>query len=575
MSDRRRTWLLGRSLVVSVAVVALVLVTPTASAERLLGLAQVAGDSGCIAQPADSEAEAIGGCGRGKGLIDATQAAVASDGAGVYVAAAGSNAVSSFARESATGKLRQVNCVSANATSGVDGTKGACADGTALSGAAAVAVSPDGKHVYSAAYWSGGIAIFARNAQTGGLRQIGCVRSVRTCTGARALSGAASVAVSPDGRNVYLASAEADAVVSFSRDAETGLLSPLGCISDDGTDGLCVTGNALRGAYSIMVAPDGRNVYVAAFGSNAVLTFDRDVATGRLTQRGCILDRAPRNGSCIAGRALESPVDLAITGDGRTVFAAASDSNAVVVFARNHTTGGLSEIGCVSEVYEDDEEEVQDGCAHVRPLFGANSVEVSPDGATIYVTHNAGLTVFARDRTTGTLRRSACVTHRGYWDEETVAGCTLASGVAEPSSVAVSAHGRNVYVTAYGSDAITTFTDSVSVAQPAARMTTRLLSLRVGCPGTHLGACAGRVVVTPPPALRGLRQSTAYRLEPGSSGVVHLRLRRDLVRAARRAPLAVIVSVTEAAHLAPVKRLLVLRSTKSNQRGGLPRPGRP
>jgi DNA-binding beta-propeller fold protein YncE len=262
-----------------------------------------------------------------------------------------------------------------------------------------------------------------------------------------------------------------------------------------------------------------------------------------------------------------------MTQDGSTVFAAAVDSSAVVVFARNRTTGALAEVGCVSEVY--DEEEVRDGCAHVRPLDGANSVAVSPNGATVYVTHNAGLTVFARDLSTGTLSRSTCVTYRGYYDEETTEGCTLASGVADPSSVVVSTDGRNVYLTAYGSDAITTFTGGVSVAQPAAKMARRLLSVRVGCPGTHPGACAGQVVVTPPASLRRLRQSTPYRLEPGRSGIVHLRLRRDLVLASRRAPLAVIVSVSDSSEVAPVKRLLVLRSAKSKPTPKGPRSRRP
>jgi len=550
---------MNRYLVLAAGVATLVVVTPQALAVKLVGLAQLAGGSGCIAQPEDSDAEAVGGCGRGKGLIDATDAVVAPDGATVYVAAAGSNAVSSFRRDAATGKLRQLNCVSANATSGVDGTKGDCADGNALSGADAVAISPDGKHVYATAYSSGGVAIFARNPG-GGLRQIGCVRPVKTCTGMRALAGAASVAVSPDGENVYVASAEADAVVSFARDPGTGLLSPLDCISDDGTDRLCTTGNALRGAYSIVVAPDGKNVYVAAYNSNSVLTFARDPATGKLTQRGCVLDNAPRRGSCTPGHALESPADLAITRDGRTVFAAAVDSSSVVVFARNGTSGTLTEIGCVSEVY--DEDEVKDGCAHTRPLDGASSVAVSPSGTVLYVAHYAGLTVFARDPTTGKLSRAGCVTYRGYYDEDTTQGCTLASGVAEASSVVVSPEGRNVYLTAYGSDAIAAFTGGVAVAQPSAQMSRRLLSVRVGCPDEHVGACSGRVVVTPPPALRRLRQATPYHLEPGTSGVVHLRLRSGLVAATRRSPLAAIVSVTDAAaDVAPVKRLLVLKGS--------------
>ena len=135
----------------------LLIATPTA-ASRLLGLAQLAGGQGCIAQP-EEEAEAIRGCGRGRGLIDAAAVVVSPDGENAYVAASGSSAVSSFARDRATGRLAQRNCVSANGTSGVDGTKGACADGSALSGATAVAVSGDGKYVYAASWDSGGVAV--------------------------------------------------------------------------------------------------------------------------------------------------------------------------------------------------------------------------------------------------------------------------------------------------------------------------------------------------------------------------------------------------------------------------------
>lgn len=544
-----------------VLVVAVLALGPgDALAERLLGLAQLAGGNGCIAQP-ESDADGTAGCARGKGLVDATQAVVTPDGRSVYVAASGSSAVAAFARDAPTGKLREANCVSANGTNGFDGTKGACGDGDALSGASAVDVSPDGKNVYAAAYGSGGIAVFSRNPATGAIRQTGCVRSVKTCVGMRALAGAASVAVSPDGLNVYLASADADAVVSFKRDPATGALAPLGCVSDDGTDRLCATGNALRGAYAIVVAPDGKNVYVAAYSSNAVLTFERDPATGTLTQRGCVLDEAPGHGSCIRGHALSSPVALDLSADGRTLFAAASESNAVVVFARDLSTGAIREVGCVSEPYDEDR---SDGCAHVSPLESPTDVAVSPNGAALYVTQYAGITIFRRDTTTGVLGKTGCVTYRGYYDEDLAAACTLASGVASPSSVTTSRDGRNVYVTSYDSDAIATFTGGVSVAAPSALMARRLLSVRVGCPEDHLGACSGRVVVTPPPALRRLRQSRPYRLDPGRSGLVHLRLRPALVAAARRAPLRAIVSVSDGSGtLSPVKRLVVLRARRA------------
>ena len=128
-----------------VGVVVLILAGP-AAANRLLGLAQLAGGQGCIAQP-DDEAEAVSGCGRGRGLIDPSSVALSRDGKSAYVAGSGSSAVAAFARDQATGRLTQRNCVSANATSGVDGTKGACADGNALSGAADVEISPDERSV--------------------------------------------------------------------------------------------------------------------------------------------------------------------------------------------------------------------------------------------------------------------------------------------------------------------------------------------------------------------------------------------------------------------------------------------
>jgi 3-carboxymuconate cyclase len=148
----------------------------------------------------------------------------------------------------ALGQLAPIGCVSNNGTNGLDGTKHSCADGDALKGAYDIALSPDGKNVYVAASDSGGIAVFTRDPATGKIVQTGCVRGVSTCVGARALAGAAAVVVSPDGRNVYLASYGADAVVMFQRDPATGALKGLGCISDDGTDRQCASGNALRGA---------------------------------------------------------------------------------------------------------------------------------------------------------------------------------------------------------------------------------------------------------------------------------------------------------------------------------------
>jgi hypothetical protein len=60
-----------------------------------------------------------------------------------------------------------------------DGTMGTCTDGHALFGAAMVAVSPDGHYVYVASFDSSAVTTFARNTITGVLGQLngvaGCV----------------------------------------------------------------------------------------------------------------------------------------------------------------------------------------------------------------------------------------------------------------------------------------------------------------------------------------------------------------------------------------------------------------
>ena len=79
------------------------------------------------------------------------------------------------------------------------------------------------------------------------------------CARTRGLLAASAVAVSPDDRHVYVASAGTDdagsnGIVAFSRVGDTGALSSVGCVSDSGgdgrpgTDGFCVNGDSLLGA---------------------------------------------------------------------------------------------------------------------------------------------------------------------------------------------------------------------------------------------------------------------------------------------------------------------------------------
>jgi 6-phosphogluconolactonase (cycloisomerase 2 family) len=210
---------------------------------------------------------------------------VSPDGKHVYVASFLSDAVAAFARDKTTGALTQL-ASTAGCVSG-DGTGGTCAVGTALAFAASIAVSPDGKHVYVASFLSDAVAVFSRNKTTGTLTQLagtaGCVSGDGTagaCALGTALDGAFSITLSHDGKNVYAASVNSSAVAVFARDKTTGHLVELdttlgGCVSEDGSGGRCATGTALDGVASIAVSPDGKHVYVASFESNAVAAFAR------------------------------------------------------------------------------------------------------------------------------------------------------------------------------------------------------------------------------------------------------------------------------------------------------------
>jgi len=296
-------------------------------------LTQKPGRQGCI-----SEIE-INSCVTGSALDGAASVTVSPDGASVYVASQIASAVAVFDRAldgSLTQKPDVAGCVS-RSWAGHD-----CTVGEPLDGAASVTVSPDGTNAYVAS--TIGVAVLDR-ATDGTLTQRRskgvCIGSGRLCVGARGLHGARSVAVSPDARNVYVASAASDAIAVLDRGAR-GTLSQkpgtAGCISNTGARP-CADGTALDGASSVTVSPDGHNAYVAAL-SGAVVMFDR-AADGSLSQRpgsaGCISETGV--GLCADGTALGGAASVTITPDGHNVYVAAAKSDAVAAFTRFESLG--------------------------------------------------------------------------------------------------------------------------------------------------------------------------------------------------------------------------------------------
>ena len=87
--------------------------------------------------------------------------------------------------------------------------------------------------------------------------------------------------VSPDGRNAYVVSQDDNAILAFARDPATGALRGIGCIQDvGGSLSGCNSAGGLNRPQGVAVSPDGKSVYVASYGSDAVASLVRSTTTG-------------------------------------------------------------------------------------------------------------------------------------------------------------------------------------------------------------------------------------------------------------------------------------------------------
>jgi 6-phosphogluconolactonase (cycloisomerase 2 family) len=189
----------------------------------------------------------------------------------------------------------------------------------------------------------------------------------------KALRQVTAIVVSPDGKHAYAAAYGAHSVTAFERDQTDGQLNLIQTLTDP---------NDFQCSVSIELNSDGRYAVVSSFQAQTVALLERDAATGKLK----LLDIAHEGNGGVEG--LKWVIHAVFSPDSQHVYATAPASAAVTAFQITEQKklqflqANYGEHGCFNDV---------------------RGITISPDGGSIYVASGAAstLVVLDRDPTTG------------------------------------------------------------------------------------------------------------------------------------------------------------------------------
>ncbi len=283
----------------------------------------------------------------------------------------------------------------------------------------AVAVSPDGLHVYIATEWSqgewiGSVIAFSRNIDSGQLTHLATYRDGES--GIDGIAQAIALTFTDDGSQLYVAGPNDNAVSVFQRNPTSGLLS-FSEAHFDGIDGV----DGIAGAFDVVLSPDSQYLYVAGSLDNAVAIFKRDNA-GLLNY----VEQAGVTGFTQS---------LAISPDGEYLYCLA---DGVYAFSRDPISGALQLVA----TYHNDEQSVVG-------LEGMYELSLSPDGSWLVVAaqQHGAIGLFSRNSDTGELR----------FIETRKDGAGLDEGLGGAWSSVFSPDGNFLYVSAGSDNAVAGF----------------------------------------------------------------------------------------------------------------------
>lgn len=311
-----------------------------------------------------------------------------------------------------------------------------------------------------------------------------------------------TLVASPDGRSLYGVTPAEDAVTAF-RTKPFGFAECFSGIVHLRRHGakVCHTfphagtedsATGFNGVFSATISRDGRSLYTVSSDDHSIGIFSR-APSGKLTYRGCLTgdvskESAGRSGACKAiptatdifggtYSGLAGPSSLAVSPDGRFVYAALAGEAGIAILARG-ADGSLSYVSCLRGASQNVYISGSSGppCPLVAPeaenpsgsgLRGVRSLAISPDGSSLYASSpgRGAVAEFSRDAATGALDFIGCIgsATRGSGPNDpcslipTAGEIPSEGGIWGLKDLVVSADGRNVYGVAGDDESIVQF----------------------------------------------------------------------------------------------------------------------
>jgi len=244
-------------------------------------------------------------------------------------------------------------------------------------GVTSIALSPDGKHAYAAAFKGALVCELGRNVASGRLA------FRRSFTGEN-YQGAVALRLSHDGKMAALSSFGSNSVSLFSRNEESGELTETDHAGGD---------RPVRGltfCIDNVFSPDGDFLYTV--GANSIGVFK--IGDGKLTQVEAVTDPP---GDPEAVPPMSNGRGIAISPDGRCLYTSWNESGTVMTHVRDGTTGKLTHL-----------QSLRNGGLIKTGLAGVMQVTLSPKGDFAYTAAGRfggdnAVCVFAIDPGTGEL----------------------------------------------------------------------------------------------------------------------------------------------------------------------------